>query len=327
MGSAHAHRMSTHSFDRERLAQLIAAAAAALDSDLTTAKGSIEQLTERLANLNMTPTHVTRFAFLGKMSAWIAHEVNQAVTAAVINARTALRFLEGTPPNLEEARAALTRMARLGNRIAEVMGRTRALVRQVPPRKKRLHINEAIREFVSLSQEDLAENAVSVHTRLAEGLPFLQADSVQLQQVIQNLVTNAVQAMSVGQNDTRELRISTGQTDCGDILVAVEDSGPGLDARNPDRVFDEFYSTKPRGLGIGLAICRSIIDAHDGRLWASPAHPHGATFQFTLPVHPGRVSDRRSDRGAALPGTISDQPRTDGAMCPDSCRLSGGTPV
>lgn len=292
MGSAHAQRMSTYSFDRERLVQLSAAAAAALDSDLTIAKGYIEQLAELLAEINMTPAHVTRFAILGKMSAWIAHEVNQALTAAVTNARTALRFLEGTPPNLEEARAALTRVARLGNRIVEVMGRTRALVQQVPPRKNRLHINEAIREIVSLSQEDLAENAVSVHTRLAEGLPFLQADSIQLQQVIQNLVTNAVQAMCVGQEDTRELRISTGQTDQGDILVAVEDSGPGLDVQNPDRVFEEFYSTKPHGLGIGLSICRSIIEAHEGRLWASPGHPHGATFQFTLPVHSEGVADQ-----------------------------------
>jgi C4-dicarboxylate-specific signal transduction histidine kinase len=296
MGSAHAHRMSTHSVDRERLAWLIAAAAAALDSDLTTAKTHIQQVAELLTKVTMTPAHVTRFAMLGQMSAWIAHEVNQAVTAAVTNARAALRFLEGTQPNLEEVRAALTRMARLGNRIAEVMSRTRALVRQVPPRKTRLHINEAIREVVSLSQEDLAENAVSVHTGLAEGLPFLQADRVQLQQVIQNLVTNAVQAMSVGQKDTRELRITTGQTDRGDILVAVEDSGPGLDAQNPDRVFDEFYSTKPHGLGIGLAICRSIIEAHEGRLWASAADPHGATFKFTLPVHSGQASQRKAVR-------------------------------
>ena len=288
--------MLPHSVDRERLAQLIAAATAALDSDLTTAKGYLEQLAELLAEIDMTPAHVTRFAFLGKMSAWIAHEVNQALTAAVINARTALRFLEGTPPNLEEARAALTRMARQGNRIAEVMGRTRALVEQVPPRKNRLHINEAIREIVSLSQEDLAENAVSVRTRLAEGLPILQADSVQLQQVIQNLVTNAVQAMCVGQEDMRELRISTGQTDRGDILVAVEDSGPGLDVQNPDRVFEEFYSTKPHGLGIGLSICRSIIEAHEGRLWASPGHPHGATFQFTLPVHSEGGSQHETER-------------------------------
>jgi C4-dicarboxylate-specific signal transduction histidine kinase len=290
--------MLPHSVDRERLAQLIAAAAAALDGDLTTAKGYIEQLAELLARLSMTPARVTGFSFLGKMSAWIAHEVNQGVTAAVTNAQTALRFLERTPPNLEEARAALTRMARLGNRIVEVMDRTRALVRQVPPRKNRLQINEAIREIVSLSHEDLAENAISVHTRLAEGLPFLQADSVQLQQVIQNLVTNAVQAMSVGREETRELRISTGQTDRGDILVAVEDSGPGLDVQNPDRVFDEFYSTKPQGLGIGLSICRSIIEAHGGRLWASPGHPHGATFQFTLPVHSEGGSQHETGRPA-----------------------------
>jgi signal transduction histidine kinase len=149
--------------------------------------------------------------------------------------------------------------------------------------------NEAIREIVSLNREELVENAVSVQTRLAEGLPSLQADRVQLQQVILNLIKNAVQAMSGDQEGARELRISTGQTDRGEILVAVEDSGPGLEAQNPDRVFDEFYSTKPNGLGIGLSICRSIIEAHEGRLWASPTHPHGATFQFTLPAHSNRV--------------------------------------
>jgi C4-dicarboxylate-specific signal transduction histidine kinase len=277
--------MLTYSVDRERLAQLIAAATAALDSDLTSAKAYIQQLADLLAKASMTPAHVTRFATLGQMSAWIAHEVNQAVAAAVTNARAALRFLEGTQPDLEEVRQALRRMTRLGNRIVEVMGRTRALVQQVPPRKDRLHINEAIREIISLSQEDLLENAVSVDIRFAEGLPLLQADRVQLQQVILNLINNAMQAMREGQEDTRELRISTGQTDRGDILVAVQDSGPGLDAQNPDRVFEEFYSTKPHGLGIGLSICRSIIESHEGRLWASPSRPHGATFQFTLPVH------------------------------------------
>jgi signal transduction histidine kinase len=136
-----------------------------------------------------------------------------------------------------------------------------------------------------MSQEVLVKNAVSVHTQFAPGMPLVRADRVQLQRVILNLITNAVEAMSRVPAGTRELRISTGQTHSGDILVVVQDSGPGLDAQNPDRVFGAFYTTKPGGLGIGLSICRSIVDAHEGRLWATQTEPHGAAFQFTLPVH------------------------------------------
>lgn len=230
---------------------------------------------------------------LGQTSASIAHEITQPVAAAVTNAQAGLRFLEGPKPNIEEVRQALTRIAQLGNWIAEVVARTRALMKGVPPQKDDFEINGAIRETISLSQEVLVENAVSVHTRFAQGLPLLRGDRVQLQQVILNLITNAVEAMNGVPEGTRELRISTGQTNSGDILIAVQDSGPGLDAQNADRVFDAFYSTKPRGLGMGLSICRSIIEAHEGRLWASLTEPHGAAFQFTLPVH----SDGASPRG------------------------------
>jgi C4-dicarboxylate-specific signal transduction histidine kinase len=241
---------------------------------------------ERQWRYRTTLAHANRIATLGQMSASIVHEIKQPVAAAVTSAQAALRFLERPRPNLEEVRQALTRIAQLGNRVVEVVERTRALVQGVPPRKDDFEINEAIREIISLSQEELVKNAVSVHVRFAQGLPLLRADRVQLQQVVLNLITNAVEAMSgVPEGTTRELRISTGQTNSGDILVAVQDSGPGLGAQNPDRVFDAFYSTKPRGLGIGLSICRSIIEAHEGRLWASPSEPRGATFQFTLAVH------------------------------------------
>jgi C4-dicarboxylate-specific signal transduction histidine kinase len=240
---------------------------------------------ERQWGYRTTSAHANRIVTLGQMSASIVHEINQPVAAAVTSAQAALRFLEGPQPNLDEVRQALIRIAKLGTRVVEVVRRTRALVQRVPPRKDDFEINEAIREILSLSQEELVKNAVSVHIRFAQGLPLLRADKVQLQQVVLNLITNAVEAMSGVPEGTRELRISTGQTNSGDILVAVQDSGPGLDAQNPDRVFDAFYSTKPRGLGIGLCICRSIIEAHEGQLWASPSEPHGATFQFTLAVH------------------------------------------
>ena len=248
-----------------------------------------QQRQQCYGELDMTLAHADRVAALGQMSASIVHEINQPVAAVVSSAQAALRFLECPNPNLAEVRQALTRIARLGNRIAEVVGRTRALVQTVAPRKSEFEISEAVREIISLSQEELDKNDVSLHTRFAQGLPLLRADRVLLQQVIRNLITNAVEAMSAVPACTRELRISTGQTNTGDILVAVQDSGPGLEAQNPECVFDAFYTTKPYGLGIGLTICRAIIEAHEGRLWASLSEPHGATFQFTLPVRTGEA--------------------------------------
>jgi C4-dicarboxylate-specific signal transduction histidine kinase len=221
----------------------------------------------------------------GHMPASIAHEINQPVAAALTNAQAALRFLQGPEPNLEEVRQALTRIVQVGSWLVEVVGRSRALMKRVPPQSDDFEINDAIREMMSLSQDVLVKNAVSLHTRFAQGMPLIQADRVQVQRVILNLITNAVEAMSRVPAEARELRISTGLTHSGDIFVAVQDSGPGLDTQNPDRMFDAYYTTKPGGLGIGLAICRSIIDAHQGRLWATRTEPHGAEFQFTLPVH------------------------------------------
>lgn len=242
------------------------------------------QPSERQCRYRMTLAHANRVAALGQMSACIVHEVNQPVAALVTNAQAALRFLEGPNPDLEEVRQALTRIARLGNRVVEVVGRTRALVQRTPPRKDDFEINEAIGEIIALSQGELLKNAVSVDTRLIPGLPLVRADRIQVQQVILNLITNAVEAMGGVCEAKRELRIMTSQTNASEILVTVQDSGPGFRTQNPARLFDAFYSTKPSGLGIGLSICRSIIEAHEGRLWASQSQPHGASFQFTLPV-------------------------------------------
>jgi C4-dicarboxylate-specific signal transduction histidine kinase len=285
---------SRYSVDRGRAAKLNAPVPRALDRDCALADDydqSTElraykaelQPRERQRRYRMTRARASRNAALGQMSARIVHEINQPVAALVTNTQAALRFLDGPNPNLKESQQALTRVLQLGNRIVEIVRRMRALAQRVPPQKDDFEINEAIREIISLGQEDLVKNDVSVHTRFAQGLPLVCADQVQLQQVILNLITNAVEAMSGVCEGTRELRISTGQTTSGDILVAVQDSGPGLDAQSLDHLFDAFYSTKPRGLGIGLSICRAIIEAHGGRLWASLSEPHGATFQFTLP--------------------------------------------
>jgi C4-dicarboxylate-specific signal transduction histidine kinase len=252
-------------------------------SGLNNCRQADMQPPERQCRYRMTQVRANRIAALGQMSACIVHEVNQPVAALVTNTQAALRFLEGPNPDLEEVRQALTRIARLGNRVVEVVGRTRALVQRTPPRKDDFEINEAIGEIIALSQGELLKHAVSVDTRLVPGLPLVRADRIQVQQVILNLITNAVEAMGGVCEARRELRIMTSQTNAREILVTVQDSGPGFRTQNPDRLFDAFYSTKPSGLGIGLCICRSIIEAHEGRLWASRSQPHGASFQFTLP--------------------------------------------
>jgi C4-dicarboxylate-specific signal transduction histidine kinase len=238
---------------------------------------------DRHREMGLAPARADGIATLEELSAYTAHEINQPVAALVTNAQAALRFLAGQNPNLDEVRRALSRVLQLGNRIGEVVQRTRALVQRVAPQKDEFDINEAIQECISLNRDALVTNDVSVYTRFAQKLPLIRADRVQLQQLVLNLITNAVEAMNGAPEGTRELYISTGLTESGEVIVAVQDSGPGLDTQNLDRIFDAYYSTKPRGLGIGLAICRSIIEAHKGRLWATPAVPRGAIFQFALP--------------------------------------------
>jgi C4-dicarboxylate-specific signal transduction histidine kinase len=226
---------------------------------------------------------------MGQLTASIAHEVKQPIAATVSNAQAALRWLEGQPPDLEEVRQALAHIVQDGKRAGDVVGRTRDLIKKAPPREDRLDINEAVREVIELTRGEAAKNGVSVQTELAERLPLIQGDRVQLQQVMLNLIINAVEAMSGVSDGPRELLISTGTSDTGDVHVAVRDSGPGLTPAAPERLFEPFYTTKPGGLGLGLSICRSIIEAHGGRLWVSANVPRGASFQFMLPVHPGHA--------------------------------------
>jgi signal transduction histidine kinase len=170
-----------------------------------------------------------------------------------------------------------------GARASEVIDRICALVKKAPPRKDRLEINEAILEVIALIRNEMANNGISVRTQLAETLPVIQGDRVQMQQVILNLLINAIEAMSGMSEVPRELLISTRDTETDGVLVAVRDSGPGIAPESVDRLFESFYTTKPTGLGMGLSICRSIIEAHQGRLWASANTPRGTVFQFTLP--------------------------------------------
>jgi PAS domain S-box-containing protein len=256
--------------------------------DLTERKRAEAEAREserRYREVQMELAHANRVATMGQLTASIAHEVNQPITATVTNAQAGLRWLDGRAPDLEEVRQALTRIVKDANRAGDVIGRIRALMTRAPVRKDRLEINEAILEVVALTRVEVVKNGVAVQTKLADGLPPIQGDRVQLQQVMLNLIVNAVEAMSSVSEGARELLISTALAGSSGVLVSVRDSGPGLAPANLERLFEAFYTTKPNGLGLGLSICRSIIEAHGGRLWASANVARGAIFQFTLPAH------------------------------------------
>jgi signal transduction histidine kinase len=206
------------------------------------------------------------------------------LSGVVTNAETGLLWLTTEPPNVREAIGAFSRVVRDGKRASEVVNRIRALIKKAPPQKDKLHINEAILDVVGLTRSETAKNGVLVRTRLREKLPPLQGDRVQLQQVVLNLVMNAVEAIKSRDTGPREILIETARTEADDILVSVRDTGPGLDPSHIERIFDAFYTTKADGLGLGLSICRSIIEAHGGKLWATAGAPQGAVFQFTLPA-------------------------------------------
>ncbi|MBC8733411.1 PAS domain S-box protein [Paraburkholderia sp. UCT2] len=234
--------------------------------------------------------HANRVATMGQLTASIAHEVNQPIAATVTNAQAALRWLAGQPPEVEKARQALGRIVDDGNRAGNVIGRIHELIRKTPPRKEPVDINEAIREVIELTRGEAWKHGASVQTHLADRLPLVEGDRVQLQQVLLNLLINAMEVMSGVSDGVRELLISTARADSGRVLVTVLDSGPGFAADSAERLFAPFYTTKPTGLGMGLPICRSIVEAHGGRLWASANVPHGAIFQFTVPAHPDASS-------------------------------------
>jgi PAS domain S-box-containing protein len=255
--------------------------------DLTEQKRAQERLRaseRRLREAQAECAHVNRVATMGQLAASIAHEVLQPISAGITDAQTALHWLRSQPPDLEEVREALARIVNDGNRATDIIDRIRAFIKKAPARKDRLQINEAIREVIALTHGEVVKQGVSVRAQLAEDLPRVRGDRVQVQQVIINLIMNAIEAMSGVGNASRGLLIGTGLEASGGVLVSVQDSGPGLDIEGLGRLFDAFYTTKPGGMGMGLSICHSIIEAHGGRIWASRNVGPGATLQFTLPV-------------------------------------------
>jgi PAS domain S-box-containing protein len=235
--------------------------------------------------------HVTRVTTLGEMTASIAHEINQPLAAVVNNAGACLRWLMAGPfPNLDEARHSLSLIIADGHRAAEIISRIRALVKKSPPQKDWLDINETILEVIALARSELQGSRVVLETELSKGLPSVLGDRIQLQQVILNLVMNGIEAMTPITDRGRDLLIRTCKCDSDNVLVEVKDSGIGLQSESIDQLFKTFFTTKPKGMGMGLAISRSIVDSHGGRLWATLNSGYGATFQFTLPIRPDSVS-------------------------------------
>ena len=234
--------------------------------------------------------HIARVTALGELTASIAHEVNQPLTAAVINAKASLHFLAAQPPNLEEAKQAIECIAKDATRASDVVARVRGLAKRSPPQKELLNINETVHEVIMLTASEIQNNHISLRTQFSNGLPLILGDRVQLQQVILNLILNAIEAMNTVAHDSRELLVKTAAENSNAVLVAIHDTGPGLEADKIDNLFDAFYTTKRDGMGMGLAISRSIIEAHGGRVWAEPNTPQGAIFQFTLPVGRGAAS-------------------------------------
>jgi len=241
-----------------------------------------KQAEEALHRTQAELAHVTRVATLGEVTASIAHEINQPLAAVVNNATACLHWLAAQ--NLEEARQSAEFVIADGHRAGEIIDRIRALSKKAPSRRDWVDINETIREVIALARSEVRSNGVALRTRLGDALPLILGDRVQLQQVILNLLMNAIEAMHGIDDAPRELSISSARADAQRVLVAVRDSGHGLHPGGLDRLFHAFYSTKPQGMGMGLAISRSIVEAHGGRLWAAANAPRGAVFQFMLPI-------------------------------------------
>jgi PAS domain S-box-containing protein len=239
---------------------------------------------EELRNVQADLAHVAQLTTMGHLAASIAHEVKQPLAAIVSNGGASLRLLVQDPPDLDEVRQALTEIIQDANRAADGMGSLRALMKKSEPQRIPVDVNECIRRILAFSRSELHVQQVTVHVQLAEGLPAVLGDALQLERVVLNLIINGIEAMTEVTDRPRELWIRSEIDAAGDIIIAVQDSGVGLDPDVSDRIFEKFYSTKPSGMGMGLSICRSIVQSHGGRLWAPPGSRRGALIQFTLPT-------------------------------------------
>jgi signal transduction histidine kinase len=262
--------------------------------DITQRKRAEEER-ERLRQLETDLAHMNRVNIMGELAASIAHEVNQPLSGIVSNGSACLRWLAGDAPNVEEAREAARRIVRDGKRAGEIIARIRALTKRAITPREKLNLNETIREVLPLVGDEAKRNSVIIQTQLADDLSPVSGNRVELQQLVLNLVMNAVEAMSSVDARARELVITTRNLDAEQVQVTVKDSGPGIDPNTLDKIFDPFYTTKPGGMGMGLSISRSILQAHGGRLWAAAKDGPGTIFHFSLP----KYHEENASAGAA----------------------------
>jgi C4-dicarboxylate-specific signal transduction histidine kinase len=244
-----------------------------------------DQAEEALRKAQAELAHVTRVTMLGELTASIAHEVNQPLAAVVANAEASLRWLNRETPDLAAARRSVEWVISDGCRASDVIRRVRALAKKSDMETVRLDLNQIVNEAITLVERELARHDVLLQTELTPGLPEILGDRVQLQQVIINLLMNGIEAMESIADRPRELLIRSGRDDTGKLILSITDSGIGISAESANRLFNAFFTTKSSGLGMGLSICRSIVEAHGGRMSASSNDGPGATFQFALPLH------------------------------------------
>lgn len=258
-----------------------------ISRDITEHKRAQAELREserRYQEMQAALAHANRVMTMGQLTASISHEIKQPIAASATNAQAGLRWMQAQPPNLEEVRQAFERISKDMKRAGEVMNRIHGLVKKAPPSMERLWINAAIDEVIALMRSEILRSGVRVHTQLARNLPAVEGDRVALQQVMLNLIINAIESIGSVDDGEREIVIGTSERESGSVLVAVSDSGAGVAADRVEQLFEPFYTSKAGGMGMGLSICRSIVEAHGGRLWASPNVPRGAVFQFTVPA-------------------------------------------
>ena len=253
------------------------AAQATIALEITRRERQYREMQSELARAN-------RVATMGQLTASIAHEIKQPIATARNNAAAALRFLDKSPPDVAEVREALTCIVEDTDRASDVVDRIGSLVKKAPPRKEVVDLNAAILEVIALIRGEAVKSGVTVGAQLAGDLPPIRCDRVQLQQVVLNLIVNAIQSMSGVEDGNRELHISTVSIEPEGVCVAVRDTGHGLRPESLPRLFEPFYTTKPDGMGMGLSVCRSIVESHGGRLWATSCEPRGALFEFTIPA-------------------------------------------
>ena len=249
--------------------------------DITEQKHAAQER-ERLRQLEADLAHINRINMMGELAAALAHEIKQPIAASITSANALLRWLAHDPPDLERARAAATRIEQEGNRAADVINNLRSFYKKGAPAKRRIvDIKDIIREITILLGDEALRHSVTIRSELDEHVPHILADRVQLQQVFMNLMLNAIEAMK---ETGGELTIRSGLNPEGQLFISISDTGVGLPAEGSDRIFNAFHTTKPQGTGMGLAITRSILESHGGRIWATPNRGAGATFHFTFPV-------------------------------------------